>query len=82
MNKNQERLVEDKDDKKIHINFLTFGDNEFINRMLDKEIPKNVEYISAVGDHDDYPDSTSMFVKYYCEEHYDYCPSCGQKLKW
>lgn len=33
MNKNQELLVEDKDDKKIHINFFTFADNEFINRM-------------------------------------------------
>lgn len=53
-----------------------------LQKLVDKETPKDVEYISTVGDHDDYPDSTSMFVKYYCEEHYVYCPSCGQKLKW
>ena len=55
---------------------------DLLQELVDKETPKDVEYISTVGDHDDYPDSTSMFVKYYCEEHYDYCPNCGQKLKW
>lgn len=89
MNKNQEPLVEDKDDKKIHINFFTCGDNEFINKLLDKEIPKNVEYISTVGDSDGYPvydtaicPSCNREFEVECEEHYDYCPSCGQKLKW
>ena len=89
MNKNQEPLVEvkddiveDKDDKKIHIISFTFG-------LLDKEIPENVEYISTIGDSDGYPvydtaicPSCDREFEVECEEHYDYCPSCGQKLKW
>lgn len=79
MNKNQESLVEDKDDKKIGL----------LKELVNKETPKDVVYISTVGDSDGYPvydtaicPNCDREFEVECEEHYDYCPSCGQKLKW
>ena len=62
---------------------------ELLQKLVDKEIPENVEYISTVGDSDGYPvydtaicPNCDREFEVECEEHYDYCPKCGQKLKW
>ena len=62
---------------------------KLLQELVDKETAKDVEYISTVGDSDGYPVyDTAICPNCYrefeveCEEHYDYCPSCGQKLKW
>lgn len=62
---------------------------ELLQQLVDKETPEDVEYISTVGDSDGYPvydtaicPSCGREFEVECEEHYDYCPNCGQKLKW
>lgn len=62
---------------------------KLLQELVDKETPDKVEYISTVGDSDGYPvydtaicPSCDREFEVECEEHYDYCPSCGQKLKW
>lgn len=62
---------------------------KLLQKLVDKETPDKVEYISTVGDSDGYPvydtaicPSCDREFEVECEEHYDYCPSCGQKLKW
>lgn len=62
---------------------------KLLQELVDKETPKDVEYISTVGDSDGYPvydtaicPACDREFEVECEEHYDYCPSCGQKLKW
>lgn len=69
-----------------HFNNKNIG---LLKELLSKETPEDVEYISTVGDSDGYPvyDTTicpacDREFEVECEEHYDYCPSCGQKLKW
>lgn len=60
-----------------------------LQELADKATPKDVEYISTVGDSDGYPvydtaicPACDREFEVECEEHYDYCPNCGQKLKW
>lgn len=62
---------------------------ELLQQLVDKETPEDVEYISTVGDSDGYPvydtaicPNCDREFEVEWEEHYDYCPSCGQKLKW
>ena len=57
--------------------------------LVDKETLKSVEYISTVGDSDGYPvydvaicPSCSRKFEVEYEEHYNYCPHCGQHLNW
>ena len=60
-----------------------------LQKLVDKETSKSIEYISTVGDSDAYPVYDAAIcpncdrkfeVEY--EEHYNYCPDCGQKLNW
>lgn len=62
---------------------------KLLQELVDKETPKDVEYT----EHDDFADGYPVYYTAICpnrdrefevefEEHYDYCPNCGQKLKW
>lgn len=69
-----------------HFNNKNIG---LLKELLSKETLEDVEYISTVGDSDGYPvydtaicPNCDREFEVECEEHYDYCPSCGQKLKW
>lgn len=62
---------------------------ELLQQLVDKETPKDVEYTEYDGFADGYPVyDTAICPNCYrefeveCEKHYDYCPNCGQKLKW
>lgn len=62
---------------------------ELLQKLVDKETPKDVEYTEYDGFADGYPvydtaicPSCDREFEVECEEHYDYCPNCGQKLKW
>lgn len=62
---------------------------KLLQKLVDKETPKDVEYTEYDGFADGYPvydtaicPSCDREFEVECEEHYDYCPSCGQKLKW
>lgn len=78
-------------EKKAKELFENFSNKKIglLKELVNKETPENVEYISTVGDSDGYPvydtaicPSCDREFEVECEEHYDYCPSCGQKLKW
>lgn len=69
-----------------HFNNKNIG---LLKELLSKETPEDVEYISTIGDSDGYPGydtaicpSCDREFEVVFEEHYDYCPNCGQKLKW
>lgn len=62
---------------------------KLLQKLVDKETPKDVEYTEYDSFADGYPvydtaicPSCDREFEVECEEHYDYCPSCGQKLKW
>ena len=59
-----------------------------LKELVDKETPKTVNYISD-GYADGYPvydialcSNCERIFEVYDEEHYKYCPSCGQKIDW
>lgn len=63
-------------------------DIKTFKELVDKETPLTVNYISD-GYVDGYPvyDTASCptcerVFEVYDEEHYKYCPTCGQKLDW
>lgn len=62
---------------------------KLLQKLVDKEKPKDVEYT----EYDGFADGYHVYDTAICpacnrefeverEEHYDYCPSCGQKIKW
>lgn len=62
---------------------------KLLQKLVDKETPKDVEYTK----HDGFADGYPVYYTAICpncdrefevefEEHYDYCPNCGQKIKW
>lgn len=60
-----------------------------LQKLVDKEKPKDVEYTEYDGFADGYPvydtaicPNCDREFEVECEEHYDYCPTCGQKIKW
>lgn len=62
---------------------------KLLQKLVDKETPKDVEYTEYDGFADGYPGydtaicpSCDREFEVVFEEHYDYCPNCGQKLKW
>ena len=62
---------------------------DLLQELVDKETPKDVEYTEYDGFADGEPvydtaicPSCGREFEVECEEHYDYCPSCGQKIKW
>lgn len=98
MNKNKYQEALDNAVHDIDYKYHDFGEYipkkrldeiKLLQKLVDKEKPKDVEYISTVGDSDGYPvydtaicPACNREFEVECEEHYDYCPSCGQKLKW
>lgn len=62
---------------------------KLLQELADKETPQSLAYISTIGDSDGYPvydvaicPSCDRKFEVEYEEHYNYCPNCGQKLNW
>lgn len=84
--------VEDIDDIdfnfKLRFNVYLKEDFGIVQESVDKETPLMVNYISdgyadgyPVHDTATCPNCTRIF-EVYDEEHYNYCPNCGQHLNW
>ena len=64
------------------IDFRKYFEERNINSFYDKETPQKVERSPEVDEDMVVCPNCNRAFEFEYEEHYDYCPSCGQKLDW
>lgn len=79
-------IVKDSDGDAAYVyNWIEFRkhyEERNVNSFNDKETPQKVERSPEVDEDMVVCPNCNRAFEFEYEEHYDYCPSCGQKLDW